>query len=467
MGKKIKRVVEGLEVTDINSKGMGVAKDASKAVYFIKNTIPGDLVDVLVYKKRRGYFEAEPTAFIKESPHRVTPPCSHFGLCGGCKWQHLDYAQQLQFKEKGVLQNLYKIGKVTPQKTLPIIAAPDPYWYRNKLEFSFSNNRWLTPQEIQSDEQHHRQGLGFHKPGRWDKIISIQQCHLQADPSNEIRNALLAYAIAENISFYDVKKQEGFLRTLMIRNTQAGDFMVLVQFFESNSKAEEKILSFLKNTFPQISSLLYCINNKPNDTLYDQDIKVYAGEDHLVESMEALNFKITAKSFYQTNPKQAHVLYQLVREWADLNGSEVVYDLYTGTGTIALFLASQCKKIVGIEAIPEAVEDAQFNAKNNQIDNAFFEAGDMKSLFNEDFIKQHGKPDVIITDPPREGMHPKVVQQLLQLNASTIVYVSCNSATQARDLELLTAHYIVEKSQAVDLFPQTGHVENVVLLKRK
>jgi len=467
MGKNIKRLVSGLEVIDINAKGMGVAKDASGAVYFIKNTIPGDLVDVQVYKKRRGYFEAEPTHFQQKSIHRTIPPCEHFGLCGGCKWQHLDYQQQLFYKEKGVLQNLSKIGKVTPEKTYPIIAAPDSYWYRNKLEFSFSNNRWLTPEEIESDQEHQRMGLGFHKPGRWDKIVSIDCCHLQPDPSNAIRNGLLQFAIAENIPFFDVHKQEGFLRTLMIRNTLEGAFMVLIQFFEENSSLQKKVLTYLKDTFPEITSLLYCINQKPNDSIYDQDLHLFSGKDHLIAQMEELQFKITAKSFYQTNPKQAYVLYQLVREWADLKGNEIVYDLYTGTGTIALFLAKNCKKVVGIESVPEAVQDAHFNAQMNQIENAFFEAGDMKELFNEAFISRHGQPDVVVADPPRDGMHPKVVQQLLQLNAPKMVYVSCNSATQARDLALLSSQYNVDRSRAVDLFPQTGHVENVVLLSRK
>lgn len=467
MGKKSKRMLRELKVVDISTKGMGVAKDEKGAVYFIKNTIPGDLVEAQIYKKRKGYFEVEPTQFLEKSPYRITPECEHFGLCGGCKWQHLDYQKQLHYKEKGVLQNLSKIGKVTPTKIFPILAAPEAYWYRNKLEFSFSNNRWLSTKEIEREEIYNRLGLGFHKPGRWDKIVSIERCHLQPDPSNQIRNALFKFAMEENIPFYDWHKNEGVLRNLMIRNTLAGEFMVLLQFFEDNIEAREKALSFLRDTFPKITSLLYCINQKANDSIYDQDLILFSGKDHLIEQMDALRFKITAKSFYQTNPKQAYVLYQLVSKWAALEGNEIVYDLYTGTGTIALFLASNCKKVVGIESVPEAVEDAEYNANMNQIKNAYFESGDMKKLFNETFISRHGKPDIVITDPPRDGMHPNVVKQLLLLNAPKIVYVSCNSATQARDLALLSGQYMVKQSQAVDLFPQTGHVENVVLLSRK
>ena len=467
MGKKLKRLVRNLEVIDINTKGMGVAKDESGAVYFIKNTIPGDHVEALVYKKRRGYFEAETTQLLEESPYRTKPTCQHFGLCGGCKWQHLDYQKQLHYKEKGVLQNLSKIGKVTPRKVYPILAAPEAYWYRNKLEFSFSNNRWLTSDEIESGQAHNRLGIGFHKPGRWDKIVSIERCHLQPDPSNDIRNTLFQFAVTENISFFDLHEQKGFLRNLMVRNTLAGEFMVLLQFFEENIEAQQKVLNFLKDTFPQITSLQYCINQKANDSIYDQNLILFSGTDHLIEHMEELRFKITAKSFYQTNPKQAYFLYQLVRDWTALKGNEIVYDLYTGTGTIALFLATNCQKVVGIESVPEAVEDAKYNAKMNQIDNALFEVGDMKKLFNEVFISRHGAPDVVVADPPRDGMHPNVVKQLLHLNAPKIVYVSCNSATQARDLALLNSQYTVEQSQAVDLFPQTGHVENVVLLCRK
>ena len=467
MRKKLSRNIESLVVTDINSKGMGVAKDTSGAVYFIKETIPGDVVNINVYKKRRGYFEAQPTAFLKKSPHRVTPPCTHFGLCGGCKWQHFEYAQQLKFKEAGVLRNLQKIGKVNPEETLPIMAAPDAYWYRNKLEFSFSTNRWLTPAEVESKEEHIRLGLGFHKPGRWDKIVSIDTCHLQIEPSNKIRNALRDFAIEEQIPFFDLQQQRGLLRTLMIRNTQAGDFMVLLQFFETKPKEQEKVLTFLKNEFPEITSLLYCINSKANDTIYDQEINLFAGKDHLIETMGTLKFKITSKSFYQTNPKQAYALYELVKSFAALEGNEIVYDLYSGTGTIALFLAALCKKIVGVESIPEAVEDAKYNAQINQIKNATFEVGDMRHIFDETFIEKHGKPDLIVADPPRDGMHKKVIHQIIALQAPKLIYVSCNSATQARDLEKLSCIYNVEISQAVDLFPQTSHVENVVLLRRK
>lgn len=465
--QRIYKVENELEIIDINSLGMGVAKDDSGAVYFIKDTIPGDVVKINIYKKKRDYFEAQPITFLKKSPHRVTPPCNHFGLCGGCKWQHFKYSQQLKFKESGVLKNLEKIGKVNPKEILPIIGAPDTYWYRNKLEFSFSTNRWLTSAEIESKEEHVRLGLGFHKPGRWDKIISIDTCHLQIEPSNKIRNALRDFAIEQQIPFFDLQQQRGLLRTLMIRNTQAGDFMVLLQFFESKPKEQEKVLTFLKNEFPEITSLLYCVNSKANDTIFDQEINIFAGKDYLIETMGTLKFKITSKSFYQTNPKQAYALYELVKSFAAMEGNEIVYDLYSGTGTITLFLAALCKKIVGVESIPEAVEDAEYNAQINQIKNASFEVGDMKHIFDETFIEKHGKPDLIVADPPRNGMHKNVIHQIIIIQAPKLIYVSCNSATQARDIEKLSCIYDVQISQAVDLFPQTSHVENVVLLKRK
>jgi len=465
--KRVERFENDLKVIDINAKGMGVAKTAEGAVCFIKKVVPGDIVDVRIYKKRRGYFEAEPTRWIQKSKQRTEPVCDHFGVCGGCKWQHLSYQGQIDFKEKGVVHNLKHIGKVEVQEILPIAGVTNPYYYRNKMEFSFSNNRWLTMDEIQQEATIERNGLGFHKPGMWDKIVDVHHCHLQADPSNEIRNALRTYALENQLEFFDPRNQSGFLRTLMIRNTQEGEVMVLLQFYKEHKKNREAILDFIVSKFPQLTSLLYCINTKPNDSIYDQDIHCYHGQDYITENLDQLQFKITAKSFYQTNPQQAKVLYKIAKDFAALKPNEVVYDLYTGTGTIALSLAASCAKIIGIESVPEAIDAAQENALVNQIENAHFEVGDMKAVFNDSFISRHGKADVVITDPPRDGMHADVVQQLIKLAPKRIVYISCNSATQARDLNLMKSHYEVLKSQAVDMFPQTHHVENVVLLELK
>lgn len=465
--KRIDRQEKGLEIIDINAKGMGVAKTVEGAVYFIKNVVPGDIVDVRVYKKRRGYFEAEPTAWVKTSPQRRTPVCEHFGVCGGCKWQHLSYEGQLKFKEKGVLHNLKHIGKLDVKNILPIVGVETPYYYRNKMEFSFSNRRWLTTEEIQKEGTVQRNGLGFHKPMMWDKVVDINHCHLQADPSNEIRNTIRDYAIKNELAFFDPKEQSGFLRTLMIRNTLAGEVMVLIQFYKELKQQREALLDYLKSKFTQITSLLYCINSKANDSLYDQDIYCYSGQNYITEQLNDLQFRITAKSFYQTNPKQAKILYDIAKGFADLKSEEIVYDLYAGTGTIALSMAKNCAKVIGIESVSEAIDAAQENARFNKIDNVSFEVGDMKDCFNDAFIKRHGKADVVITDPPRNGMHADVIRQLLKLAPKKIVYVSCNSATQARDIELLKTHYDVLKSQAVDMFPQTHHVENVVLLHLK
>ena len=465
--KRVERFENDLKVIDINAKGMGVAKTAEGAVCFIKKVVPGDIVDVRIYKKRRGYFEAEPTRWIQKSKQRTEPVCDHFGVCGGCKWQHLSYQGQIDFKEKGVVHNLKHIGKVEVQEILPIAGVTNPYYYRNKMEFSFSNNRWLTMDEIQQEATIERNGLGFHKPGMWDKIVDVHHCHLQADPSNEIRNALRTYALENQLEFFDPRNQSGFLRTLMIRNTQEGEVMVLLQFYKEHKKNREAILDFIVSKFPQLTSLLYCINTKPNDSIYDQDIHCYHGQDYITENLDQLQFKITAKSFYQTNPQQAKVLYKIAKDFAALKPNEVVYDLYTGTGTVALSLAASFAKIIGIESVPEAIDAAQENALVNQIQNAHFEVGDMKAVFNDSFISRHGKADVVITDPPRDGMHADVVQQLIKLAPKRIVYISCNSATQARDLNLMKSHYEVLKSQAVDMFPQTHHVENVVLLELK
>jgi len=466
MGRKMKSFeVKGLKIEDISTKGLGVGKDDGR-VFFVAGTVPGDIVNVTAFRKKRGYWEARLDTIETPSPNRIEAACAYFGLCGGCKWQHLDYKSQLHFKDKEVRHNLTHIGKVTTEDYLPILAAPDTYYYRNKMEFSFSNQRWLTAEEIASDKPIERKGVGFHKPGMWDKVVDIEQCHLQADPSNAIRNFIRTYALEQQLDFFNPRDQSGFLRNLMIRTSSTAETMVLLQFFRDDQKAIKALLTCLLEEFPSITSLLYCVNNKGNDSIYDQEIKAFTERTYIEEKMGDLTFQISAKSFYQTNSKQAEKLYERVKEFASLQSDEIVYDLYTGTGTIAQFVSDECQKVIGIESVPDAITAAKANALNNNISNVAFEVGDMKDCFNEDFIQKHGKAQVVITDPPRNGMHPKVVDQLLRLAPERIVYVSCNSATQARDLALMKDQYKLVKSQAVDLFPQTQHVENIVLLHR-
>lgn len=465
--KQNKKQFFEVEVIDAGAKGKSVAKAPDGKIIFLNNAVPGDVVDIQTFKKRKGYYEGKAIHFHKYSEHRETPACVHFGTCGGCKWQHMKYDQQLFFKQKEVTNNLVRIGKVELPEVTPILGCDTPYFYRNKMEFSFSNNRWLSLEEINANATiDNRNALGFHIPGMWDKILDIDKCWLQADPSNDIRNRLKAYAIEQQIPFFDPKQQSGVLRTLMIRTTSTGEIMVVVQFFAATKEQIESILQFLKETFPQITSLQYVINAKGNDTIYDQDVICYHGQNFIVEEMEDLQFKINAKSFYQTNSKQAYNLYKITRDFANLSGNELVYDLYTGTGTIAQFVAKKAKKVIGVEAVPDAIKAAKDNAKHNKIDNTDFFVGDMKSVFNSEFITTHGQPDVIITDPPRDGMHKDVVQQILNILPEKIVYVSCNSATQARDLAMMDLDYKITKTQAVDMFPQTHHVENVVLLEK-
>lgn len=466
--RKQKPIFENIEVIDAGAKGKTIAKAPDGRVVFISNAVPGDVVDIQTFKKRKAYFEGTAVNFHKRSEKRTQPICEHFGVCGGCKWQHMGYEHQLYYKQREVENNLKRIGGIQLPEILPILGSKNDYFYRNKMEFSFSDSRWLTQAEINSDQEiTNREALGFHIPGMWDKILDIKKCHLQEDPSNTLRNAIKRFAVENQLSFFNPKKQQGLLRTLMIRTASTGEIMVLIQFFEDDKKKRELLLDYLKKEFPQLTALLYVINQKQNDTIYDQNVICYAGRDHIFEEMEGLRFKINAKSFYQTNSQQAYELYKVARDFADLNGTELVYDLYTGTGTIAQFIAKKAKKVVGIESIPEAINDAKTNAQNNAIENVEFFVGDMKSIFTTEFIQQHGQPDVVITDPPRDGMHKKVVEQLLNVLPKKIVYVSCNSATQARDLSLMNDAYKVVKVQAVDMFPQTHHVENVVLLEKR
>jgi len=466
--KNRRQIFENIEVIDAGAKGKSIAKAPDGKVIFITNAVPGDIVDVQTTKKRKAYYEGTATVFHKQSDKRVVPACQHFGTCGGCKWQFMGYQHQLAYKQNEVVNNLTRLGKVALPEITPILGSKEQFFYRNKMEFSFSDSRWITTKEIQENiEIKDRNALGFHMPGMWDKILDIEHCHLQEDPSNTIRNKVKSFAIANHISFYNARKQEGLLRTLMIRISSKGEIMVLIQFFYEDHDKRELLLNHLISEFPEITSLQYVVNKKGNDTIYDQDIICYSGKDHIMEEMEGLLFKINAKSFYQTNSKQAYELYKITRDFADLSGNEVVYDLYTGTGTIAQFVAKKAKKVIGVESVPEAIEDAKQNAIRNNINNVSFFVGDMKKVFNDTFIEANGHPDVVITDPPRDGMHKDVIAQLLQILPKRIVYVSCNSATQARDLGLLDEQYKVTKVQPVDMFPQTYHVENVVVLEKR
>lgn len=458
--------IDSLEITDISSEGKGVGRVDGKVV-FVKETVPGDVVRARVVGKKKKFLEAYAEEILSKSSDRVDPFCEHFGLCGGCKWQHMEYEAQLKYKQGHVEENLRKLSGLELPEVYPILRSTNTSFYRNKLEFTFSNFRWLTKEEIDSDEEHVRTGLGFHIPKQYNKIINVNKCHLQSDPSNEIRLKVKEFADAHSVPFYDVKKQEGFLRNLVIRTATTGDLMVILQVFYRDQELIDLMLNFLKRDIPQITSLMYVVNEKGNDSFSDLEVEHYAGESHIMEQMGDLKFKIGPKSFYQTNSVQAHELYKIAADFAGLKGNELVYDLYTGTGTIANFVARSAKKVIGIEYVEEAIADAKVNSEINGIDNTDFYAGDMKDLLGNEFINKHGKPDVIITDPPRAGMHPRVTQLLADLKTDRIVYVSCNPATQARDLEILGQAYDVVKIQPVDMFPQTQHVENVVLLKLK
>ncbi len=469
MRKKTERIVfENVEVLDAGAKGVSVAKAPDGKVIFIPNVVPGDVVDVQTVKKRKAYYEGKAIKIHQLSDHRIEAVCQHFGACGGCKWQNMNYNQQLFYKNQEVYNNLKRIGKIDLPEFEPIAGSEKTFFYRNKMEFSFSNARWLTDDEVQSGEEFGKENaLGFHIPRMWDKILDIKKCHLQQDPSNDIRNEVRRFANENHIAFFNPRENSGLLRTLMIRTASTGEIMVLIQFFYENKVERELLLNFLAERFPEITSLQYVVNGKANDTIYDQQVKLFKGRDYILEEMEGLKFSINAKSFYQTNSDQAYELYKITRDYAGLTGNELVYDLYTGTGTIAQFVSKLAKKVIGVEAVPEAIEDAKLNATRNEITNCEFYVGDMKNVFNDDFIAEHGQPDVIITDPPRDGMHKDVVAQILKIAPQKIVYVSCNSATQARDLALMDEMYQVTRVRPVDMFPQTHHVENVVLLEKR
>lgn len=465
--KKQLPLLESVVITDVAAEGKAIAKVDGMAV-FVPNVVPGDVVDVQLTRKKHNYAEGRVVRFVSYSENRVEPFCEHFGICGGCKWQMLPYDLQLKYKQKQVADNLTRIGKVELPEISPILGAPKTTFYRNKLEFTFSNRKWITENEMESGEFFGiREALGFHIPQRFDKVLDIRYCWLQNDISNRIRNTIRQFCLQNDYEFFDLRNQKGLMRNLIIRTSSTSEIMLIVVFFKDDKEKREKLLNFIADEFPQITSLLYVINEKANDTIMDQEIVTWKGNDCIYEEMEDLKFKIGPKSFYQTNSEQAYNLYKIVREFAQLSGNELVYDLYTGTGTIANFLAQKARKIIGIECVPEAIEDAMENSKLNRIDNTFFFAGDIKDIFTRDFIIEHGAPDVIVTDPPRAGMHGYVIETILSVEPPRIVYVSCNPATQARDVNLLDGKYRVTRVQPVDMFPHTHHVENVVLLEKR
>ena len=468
--KKELPLLEKITITDVAAEGKALAK-VNDLVVFVPYVVPGDVVDLQVKRKKHHYAEAVAVRFHEKSPMRVEPFCRHYGVCGGCKWKCLDYADQIRYKQKQVFDNLTRIGKIELPEFLPILGSAHTRFYRNKLEYTFSNKRWLTEEEVSQDVKYDQMNaVGFHIPGAFDKVLAIEKCWLQDDISNQIRNSIRDYAYEHGLEFFNLRTQEGMLRNMMVRTSSTGELMVLLQckiVSDGELLRMKELLQFVGDRFPQITSLLYVINNKCNDTIGDLQVEVFKGKDHIFEEMEGLRFKVGPKSFYQTNSEQAYNLYKVARGFAGLTGNERVYDLYTGTGTIANFVARQARQVIGIEYVPEAIEDAKVNSALNGIDNTLFYAGDMKDILTEDFIREHGRPDVIITDPPRAGMHTDVINVILAAAPGRIVYVSCNPATQARALQLLDVKYKVTAVQPVYMFPHTHHVENVVLLERR
>lgn len=470
MGKRksplLGKIFEKLEILDATSEGKSVTR-LEERVIFVQGGVPGDVVDVKITLQKRRFLEAEIVFFHQKSPFRTESFCQHFGVCGGCKWQQMNYDKQLFYKQKQIKDNFERIGHLHFEEIKPILGSVKTKYYRNKLEYTFSEKAWMTVEQIKDPNFKAEPALGFHIPGRFDKILPIDKCFLQDDLSNQIRNSLFQFCISENISFFNLRTQTGLMRNIVIRNSNLNEWMIVVVFAYEDMEIRKKVLDYLLQSFPAISSLFYVINTKRNDSLGDQETIFYSGKEFIQEKMEDLTFNIGPKSFFQTNSEQALALYQVTRDFANLKGHELVYDLYTGTGTIANFVAKQCKQVIGLEYVEEAIVDAKINAANNGIQNATFFAGDMKDILNDEFIQKQGRPDVIITDPPRAGMHEDVIQVILKSNPEKIVYVSCNPATQARDLALMEAHYQIAGIQPVDMFPHTQHVENVVLLIRK
>lgn len=470
--KKELPLLEKITITDVAAEGKALAK-VDDLVIFVPYVVPGDVADLQIKRKKHHYAEAVAVKFHEYSPKRAIPFCQHYGICGGCKWQVLPYEEQIRYKQKQVVDNLTRIGKIEMPEVSPILGSDKTEFYRNKLEFTFSNKRWLTEEEVKQNVKYDQMNaVGFHIPGAFDKVLGIDKCWLQDDISNQIRNAVRDYAYEHDYSFFDLRTQEGMLRNLIIRTSSTGELMVILVCKIEEEKPEQmelfkQLLSFIADKFPQITSLLYIVNNKCNDTITDREVFVFKGNDHIFEEMEGLKFKIGPKSFYQTNSEQAYNLYKVARNFAGLTGNELVYDLYTGTGTIANFVSRQARQVIGIEYVPEAIEDAKVNSEINGIKNTLFFAGDMKDMLTQEFINQYGRPDVIITDPPRAGMHQDVIDVILFAEPERIVYVSCNPATQARDLSLLDSKYKLTAIQPVDMFPHTHHVENVVLLEKR
>lgn len=467
MGRRDKEYLEGVTIESIAAEGKAIARINGK-VLFVPHAVPGDIADVQVTIKRKGYMEGRIVNLVKPSELRVEPFCSHYSVCGGCKWQALPYYLQVEYKTTQVKDQLTRIGKLELPEIPEALKSENTTEYRNKLEFTFSNKRWIESKlEVDNIPFDKRNGLGFHIAGLFDKVLDIEKCWLQPEPSNKIRLFIKDYALTHNLTFYDLREQKGFLRNLVVRNNLAGDVMLIVVFGYEDKQAQDNLLEEIKVNFPEIKSLNYVINTKKNDNISDLECITYSGEDAIYEQMENLHFRIGPKSFFQTNSKQSYKLYCVAREFADIKGGEVVYDLYTGTGTIALFMAEKASKVVGIEYVKEAIDDAVINAQKNSVTNASFFAGDIKDILNDDFIKREGKPDVIILDPPRAGIHPSVAEVIVNANPKKIVYVSCNPATQARDLALMSDYYKITKVQPVDMFPHTHHVENVVLLEKR
>ena len=470
MGRQNRRepiLIENIEIIDTANKGKSVAKHEGRAI-FVQGGVPGDICDITVFKRRKKFWEARIEKIHTYSDRRTEPKCEHFGTCGGCKWQNMKYASQLNFKQNEVLNNLKRIGGIELPPHSEILGSENEYFYRNKMEFTFSNKRWLTTQEVQLEtEIEDKDSLGFHVPGMFDKVINLNNCHLQKEPSNAIRLSVKQFADEKKLTYFDIRNQKGLLRNLMVRTSSINDLMVLVQFYENDKKNIKLLMEHIKISFPEITSLLYIVNQKANNTMYDQDVVCYNGEDYIMEEMDGLHFKIGAKSFFQTNSEQAKILYRKTKELSQITENDLVYDLYTGTGTIAQYVATSAKKVVGIDSVEEGIKAAYENTERNNIENCTFYTGDMKEIFTDEFITKNGNPDVIITDPPRDGMHKKVVEQILKIGAKRIVYVSCNSATQARDVALMDEKYKVIHIQPIDMFPQTHHVENIAVLELK
>ena len=467
MARRKKPLLERVEITAIGAEGKALGR-VDDMVVFVPMLVPGDIVDIQVTRKRKNFMEGYVVKHHEYSGLRQEPKCNHFGICGGCKWQHLPYDKQLKFKQQQVVDNFTRIGKFNFPEIRPIIGSDNEYYYRNKLEFTFSNRRWLTEKEIGSgDDISNRNALGFHVPGMFDRVVDVDKCYLQEEVSNKIRNSIKDYALKNNIEFYDSREHKGYLRTLAIRTSSEYGLMVIIIMAYDNRDRREKLLKYVRDRFPEITSLMYVINPKMNDTYNDLDVKHFYGRDHIIDRMGDLKFRIGPKSFFQTNTQQALKLYSIARDFADLTGKEIVYDLYTGTGTIANFIAGKSRKAIGLESVPEAINDAKLNSEINGIANTLFYSGDIKDLLTPDFMNEHGLPDVIVTDPPRAGMHESVVKDIMKASPVRLVYVSCNPATQARDISMLAEKYEVAAIQPLDMFPQTHHVENVVLLRQK